>query len=92
MASGVTGTSFTWDTTGVQPGSNYLAKVEASDGILTVEDTSDAPFTVEQRSLTKTDGEVFYIPGFEIREVLSVLLIVIGLEQLQRRLKRSNKK
>lgn len=56
IVSGLTGTcpppgppvcSYVWDTTGLPSGSNYLVKVEASDGILTSEDVSDAPFTID---------------------------------------------
>jgi hypothetical protein len=38
-------TSYTWDISALQPGSQYLARVIATDGFNTGEDTSDAPFT-----------------------------------------------
>lgn len=39
--------SYIWNTSALPSGSNYLIKVEASDGILTSADVSNAPFTID---------------------------------------------
>jgi len=50
LVSGLTGAcpcSYFWDTSGLPSGDNYLVKIVASDGILTAEDVSDGPFTID---------------------------------------------
>ncbi|WBW96627.1 Ig-like domain-containing protein [Oceanirhabdus sp. W0125-5] len=47
IASGLTTSSFFWDTSGLPSGDKYLIKVVASDGLSTAEDVSDAPFTID---------------------------------------------
>lgn len=50
LVTGLTGTcpcSYFWDTSGLPSGNNYLVKVVATDGILSAEDVSDAPFTID---------------------------------------------
>ena len=84
LTSGVTGTSYQWDTSGVQVGENYLIKVEASDGSLTIEDRSDAPFTVEREAPTETRSEAIFVPSFKVVEVLGALLVLLGLGKRQR--------
>jgi hypothetical protein len=42
----ITSTSYAWDVSGLAPGTQYLVKVIATDGINTGQDTSNAPFTV----------------------------------------------
>ncbi len=42
----LTTNDLSWDTTGLQPGQNYLIKVIATDGFNTGEDISDAPFSI----------------------------------------------
>ncbi|MFQ5868019.1 MAG: nitrous oxide reductase family maturation protein NosD [bacterium] len=55
LASGLTLTSYEWDTTTVVEGSMYLIRVVAtcSEG-LTAEDVSDTPFTIQNRVTTTT--------------------------------------
>jgi hypothetical protein len=43
---GLTGNQFEWDLTPVPPGEEYLIRIIASDGVNSVEVTSDATFTV----------------------------------------------
>ncbi|MDD1767592.1 MAG: GPI anchored serine-threonine rich family protein [Methanomassiliicoccales archaeon] len=43
---GVTTDHYSWNTTGIPPGEDYLIKVIASDGYKTAEDVSDATFSV----------------------------------------------
>ncbi len=47
LASGLTTTSTSWDTTTVPDGEGYLVKVVVSDGTLTTEDSSDDGFTIQ---------------------------------------------
>jgi hypothetical protein len=50
-------TSYVWDTSGLETGSNYLVKVIATDGINTAEDASNSTFTISAggRNLAVTD-------------------------------------
>lgn len=77
LASGVTDTSYSWDTSRLQTGSNYLIKVEVSDGTLTAEDASDATFTVspEATSMETSPGEVF-VPGLALIETGGAILVL----------------
>jgi len=47
-------TSYIWDTTFLQKGSNYLVKVIATDGVNTSEDVSDNAFTVKVHDIATT--------------------------------------
>jgi len=87
LASEVTGTSYQWDTSGVQVGENYLIKIEASDGRLTTEDCSDYKFAVERETHTATRSETFFVPSFRVLEALGALLVLLGLGKRQRRQK-----
>ncbi|MFX0194735.1 MAG: Kelch repeat-containing protein [Candidatus Hodarchaeota archaeon] len=82
LARGLTETSYQWDTSTVQVGSNYLIKVEASDGALTADDRSDAPFTIEREAETETKG--VFIPSFGIVEVLGAIFLLLCFRKLQR--------
>ena len=84
IAREVTEPSYMWDTSGVQVGTTYLIKVEASDGVLRVEDRSDAPFTVEREVLTETRSEALFVPSFRVVEGLGALLVLLGLGKRQR--------
>lgn len=77
IASGVTGTSYQWDTSAVQVGANYLIKVEASDGTFTADDRSDAPFIIEREPETETEG--VFIPSFGIIEAIGAIGVLVGL-------------
>ena len=46
IAGDVTTTSYVWDISRLLPGTQYLIKVVATDGINTGQDVSDAPFTI----------------------------------------------
>ena len=46
LVSGLTQTSYVWDTSYLEPGTSYLAKVIATDGVNTGEDSSSSTFTV----------------------------------------------
>ncbi|MFQ6125967.1 MAG: LamG-like jellyroll fold domain-containing protein [Candidatus Heimdallarchaeota archaeon] len=87
LASEVTGTSYHWDTSGVQVGENYLVKIEASDGRLTAEDCSDAPFTVEREIPTETRLKAFFVPSFRVVEVLGALFVLLDLGKRRKRWK-----
>ena len=87
IANGVTGTSFQWDTSGVQVGENYLVKIEATDGRLTAEDRSDYKFTVEREASIETSMETFFVPSFKVIEVLGALLVLLGLLKRNKRRK-----
>ena len=87
IASEVTGTSYQWDTSGVQMGENYLIKIEASDGRLTAEDRSDYKFTVEREALTEKSSKTFFVPSFRVVEALGALLVLLGLDKRRRRRK-----
>jgi len=50
VATNITDTRLSWDTTEVPGGTNCYIKVVATDGINTAEDQSDAPFTVTKKS------------------------------------------
>ncbi|HAU32371.1 MAG TPA: hypothetical protein DCW46_09020 [Desulfotomaculum sp.] len=54
LATGLTGVcpppsqcSYSWDTSGLPSGNNYVIKVIVSDGIVSTEDVSDSPFTID---------------------------------------------
>lgn len=47
LASGISTTSYVWNTAALPSGSNYLVKVIATDGELSAEDVSDGPFTID---------------------------------------------
>jgi hypothetical protein len=49
IASGLTETAFSWDTTGFPGSSNGLIRVIASDGVNTGQDESNGPFTVGKK-------------------------------------------
>ncbi|MFX0196902.1 MAG: hypothetical protein ACFFCW_12310, partial [Candidatus Hodarchaeota archaeon] len=87
IANGVTGTSYQWDTSGVQVGENYLVKIEASDGRLTAEDRSDYKFTVEREATTEMHSEAFFVPSFRVIEALGALLVLLGFGEINRRRK-----
>jgi len=87
LTSEVTGSSYPWDTSGEQVGENYLIKIEANDGILTAEDCSDAPFTVEREILTETRSKELFVPSFRVLEVLGALFVLLGLGKRQKRRK-----
>jgi hypothetical protein len=54
LATGLTSTSLLWDTTQVANGTDYLIRVQVTDGLETAEDVSDAPFTVDNPPPTTT--------------------------------------
>ena len=85
LASGVTETSYQWDTSNVQVGENYLIKIEASDGRFTTEDRSDYKFTVEREVPAETRSEAFFVPSFRVVEALGALLVLLGLGDRRRR-------
>ena len=47
IVSGLTDTSFFWDTSGLPSGENYRVRVVASDGVLTGQDISSNSFTID---------------------------------------------
>jgi len=55
MATGITGTSYSWDTSSLDDGDQYLVRVTVSDGLLTDQDESDATFTVDNHGPTITN-------------------------------------
>ena len=79
LVNGLRITSYTWDSSMVEPGSNYLVRVEASDGKLTSEDDSDAMFTVER------EPDMFFIPSFEIGVAFGALMVLMGLVNRRKR-------
>ena len=79
LASEITKISYSWDSSMVEPGSNYLVRVEASDGVLTANDVSFAPFTVELELPPENNSESFFIPSFEIGVTLGALMALMGL-------------
>ncbi|MDH7486716.1 MAG: hypothetical protein QHJ81_10630 [Anaerolineae bacterium] len=54
LTTGLTATSFTFDTTALAGGEQCLVKVRASDGFHTAEDVSDGFFTIPRRPPTAT--------------------------------------
>ncbi|MFX1254099.1 MAG: Ig-like domain-containing protein, partial [Promethearchaeota archaeon] len=83
LASGLTTTSYGWDTTTVPDGSAYKIRVVASDGTLTAEDESDDFFTINNFTMTA--------PGFEA--ILALLIFLsLGLTVILRGRKRSRTK
>lgn len=74
-----------WDTSGVQVGTTYLIKIEASDEVLRAEDRSDAPFTVEREVPTETRSEAFFVPSFKAIEAIGALLVLLALGERRRR-------
>ena len=50
LASGLTGTSYTWDTTGLDDSAEFLIRVTAEDYALAGVDTSDAVFIVDNHA------------------------------------------
>ncbi|MFA4886266.1 MAG: Ig-like domain-containing protein, partial [Desulfotomaculaceae bacterium] len=47
IASGLTSSPYFWNTSSLPTGNNYIVRVTASDGILTAQDQSNGPFTVD---------------------------------------------
>jgi len=84
IASGVTETSYTWDTSMVQVGDNYLIEVGASDEALSAVDQSDAPFTIARETPT-TSPKSSFIPSFGLVEALGAILTLLGLGSWQRK-------
>ncbi len=46
LTTGLTGTTYAWDTAGLPAGNQYMVRVMATDGFNTGEDASDAPFSI----------------------------------------------
>ncbi|MFW9991145.1 MAG: fibronectin type III domain-containing protein [Candidatus Odinarchaeota archaeon] len=80
LATGVTGTDFSWDTTGLSNGDYYRIRVVASDGAETAEDESDSAFTVENPSTKPASG-------FEMLTLAVTLLGLVATRSLKRYLK-----
>lgn len=55
MAMDLEQTSYTWNTTALSPGSKYLVKVIATDGVNTGEDVSDGNFTIAGHDVAVTN-------------------------------------
>ncbi|MFX0113464.1 MAG: hypothetical protein ACFFB3_02850 [Candidatus Hodarchaeota archaeon] len=92
LATGLTTFSYSWDTTTVLDGTNYLIKVEAtcSSG-LTALDVSDASFSILNANLdtSKASSSIKEpstgSPGFTIIACLGLLLLSIATRQRKRR-------
>jgi len=82
IASGMTEMSYSWDTSLVKVGDNYLLKVGASDEELTATDQSDAPFSIEQK--TETSAGVGFVPSFGIVEGICAIFILTWLMRRER--------
>jgi len=86
LASGITDTSYKWNTTNYQAGSEYLVKIEANDGVLTAEDISDTPFTVVT-VVTETLGELnisgSFILGFCMSMAIAAVVAILGRSRLR---------
>ncbi|MFW9991144.1 MAG: CARDB domain-containing protein, partial [Candidatus Odinarchaeota archaeon] len=80
LATGVTGTDFSWDTTGLSNGDYYRIRVVASDGAETAEDESDSAFTVENPSTKPASG-------FEMLTLAVTLLGIATTRSLKRHFK-----
>lgn len=83
MASGLTETTYMWDTSSLETGDSYMIKVEASDGVHTVVDASDRPFIVRGMALEESG----LVPSFRLVESLGAILILFGLWKWRQRMK-----
>ena len=55
IASGLSTTSFTWDTTQIPDGSDYLIKVIVTDRYFIQDDVSDSNFTIANHVIKKSE-------------------------------------
>ncbi|MFQ5978340.1 MAG: hypothetical protein ACE5OZ_09450 [Candidatus Heimdallarchaeota archaeon] len=90
FASGVTGQQYSWDTTTVSDGSNYLIRVTITE--TTVSDTSDSTFTINNEGGPTSSEEdtsegdpTRSSPGFELLIVIMSLVAVTILVRRSRR-------
>ncbi|WBW96628.1 Ig-like domain-containing protein [Oceanirhabdus sp. W0125-5] len=79
IATGITTTSYSWDTSSLLSGNEYLIKVIATDGITSKEDVSDGSFTIDN-----TGPIVTFIapPDGSTIDTLSVILRVTAVDNV----------
>jgi ribosomal protein L40E len=66
LATDLTHTNYTWNSSNLSNGSDYLIKVIASDGVNTSEDISDNLFTLDSSSVQPSSINGTYSPGTKI--------------------------
>ncbi|MHA1930632.1 MAG: fibronectin type III domain-containing protein [Candidatus Thorarchaeota archaeon] len=84
ISTGLTSLTHSWNTTGLNDGTNYLIRVEASDGELVSEDISDAVFTIDNSVTDTTDPPLLddtVLLIIIIGAVLGVVIIIIILKK-----------
>ena len=85
LATGVTGTTYTWDTSNIVDGSIYLIKIAANDGLSSSEDISDAVFIVGKGSPVESSVGGRYIPSFLTFEAVGAIIILATLRMWKKR-------
>ena len=76
LVSGLTSTSYDWNTSLYEDGEEYLIRVTASDGVLTGSDQSNAVFELDNIADITTGGE-FYIDPAQLAIIGAVVLVII---------------
>lgn len=70
-------TTYLWDTTTIPDGRTYRIRVVASDGFLTGEDCSDAPFTIFNALQPEVEVGEFWSGGIQL--ILGLMVTYVGL-------------
>jgi hypothetical protein len=79
LVSGLTTTSYLWDTTTVPNGANYRVRLTAHDGIFTTEDESNAVFTIDNPPLLPIPLPWWWWIAALVVVIIIVVIIVIYL-------------
>jgi hypothetical protein len=86
IATGIVGLTFSWNTTLVENGEDYLIRVRASDGDLTGQDVSDATFTVDNPIPSDGGGELPIT--LILAAAAAVVIVIVVILFLQKRPKK----
>jgi hypothetical protein len=77
IATEITGQNYTWDTTEITAGTDYLIRIVATDGILTTTDESDSTFTIKNEQPANTHKKVWIYILIGIAPAMLIGLVVV---------------